>query len=94
MPSVAQLATRLTSLRSASPPFASRPDLACKRPDVDPDLWHRRSDGAITKAQELCRQCPALDECAAWAIATRQQHGVWGATTSRERERLAEQVNA
>jgi hypothetical protein len=94
MPAVARLETRLVALRSARPPFAHQPDLACKSPDVNPDLWHSRADGAITKAQELCRSCPAVDDCATWAIETGQRHGVWGATTARERERLTEQVNA
>jgi WhiB family redox-sensing transcriptional regulator len=94
MPAVARLETRLAALRSARPPFTNRPDLTCKSPDVDPDLWFNRSEGRIAKAQALCRLCPAVDDCATWAVETRQTHGVWGATTARERERLTEQVSA
>jgi hypothetical protein len=86
--------TKLLTLRSAYPPFTREPGLPCTDPGNDPDLWHSRNDGAIAKAQTLCRSCPRLTDCAAWAVETRQTHGVWGATTARERERIAEQVNA
>lgn len=85
---------QLIALQAERPPFTDRPDLACKRPEFDPDLWHRRSEGATTKAQNICRTCPALHECASWAIETRQGHGVWGATTADDRERLTRQVTA
>jgi hypothetical protein len=79
--------TKLQTLRSARPPFADEAGLICTSPNVDPDLWHSRNDGAIAKAQQLCRLCPRLADCATWALETRQEHGVWGATTARERER-------
>lgn len=79
--------TKLMTLRSARPPFAGEPGLICTSPNVNPDLWHSRNEGAIAKARRLCRLRPRLDDCASWAIATRQEHGVWGATTARERER-------
>ena len=91
---VARLTTRLTTLRSAHPPFIQEPGLPCKSPTNDPDLWHSRKTGEIQQAQALCSTCPFVDDCADWAVTTRQQHGVWGATTERERKRLAEQVNA
>lgn len=94
MPTVARLATRLTALRSAHPPFIREPGLPCKDPDNDPDLWHSRNSGHIQQAQALCRACPFVDDCAEWALATRQIHGVWGATTAKERKQAAQQVNA
>lgn len=87
MGTVARLTTRTAALRSAHPPHIWEPGLPCTTPGTDPDLWHSRNDGAIAKAQNLCRLCRFVDECAAWAIETRQLHGVWGATTARERER-------
>ncbi len=89
MPTVSRLATRLAALRSASPPHIWEPGLPCTDPTNDPDLWHSRNEGAIAKAQALCQLCRFVDDCAAWAVETRQIHGVWGATTARERERLA-----
>jgi hypothetical protein len=86
--------TKLLTLRSALPPFASTPGLPCKDPGNDPDLWHSRNSGQVAQAQALCRACPLVAECATWAIETRQIHGVWGATTVNERERLARQVAA
>ncbi|WP_370127381.1 WhiB family transcriptional regulator [Streptacidiphilus sp. EB103A] len=28
---------------------------------------------------EVCRACPVLDDCAAFALSTRQPYGIWGA---------------
>jgi hypothetical protein len=87
MVTVARHATRTATLRSAYPPFIHQPGLPCKDPANDPDLWHSTGNDHIAQAQTLCRRCPRLDDCATWAVATRQRHGVWGAITARERER-------
>jgi hypothetical protein len=94
MPTVARLSTRLTALRSAHPPFIQEPGLPCKDPDNDPDLWHSRNNIQLLQAQALCRTCPFVDDCADWALTTQQQHGVWGATTAKDRKQATRQVNA
>lgn len=83
-----RLHTKLLTLRSALPPFAYEPGLACTDPANNPDLWHSRNSAEIAQAQTLCGPCPRRADCAAWAIETRQIHGVWGATTVNERARL------
>lgn len=40
------------------------------------------------EAKAVCRQCPAMEACAAWALDTRQEHGVWGALTEAERRAI------
>ena len=41
------------------------------------------------RARAVCRQCPVQNECATFALSTRQQHGTWGGLTEQERhERL------
>jgi WhiB family redox-sensing transcriptional regulator len=42
----------------------------------------------VARAKSLCAQCPVRPECAAQALTTREEHGVWGGFTSLERKRL------
>lgn len=64
---------------------------ACQ--SADPDLFFpvsesgRSLDQAAT-AKAFCARCQVLRECLAFALATRQAHGIWGGTTEQER-RLA-----
>lgn len=88
MPAVARHTTRLAALRSAYPPHIWEPGLPCTDPANDPDLWHSRNNAEVAQAQDLCRICRFVDDCAAWAVETRQIHGVYGATTSAERKRM------
>jgi WhiB family redox-sensing transcriptional regulator len=39
-------------------------------------------------AKQICLACPVLEACRRHAVDTREPHGVWGATTPRDRERL------
>jgi WhiB family redox-sensing transcriptional regulator len=40
------------------------------------------------RAMQICRDCPVLRECREHALATPEVHGIWGATTPRERAHL------
>ena len=42
----------------------------------------------IDAALRICTQCPVVDECLEFALATNQEAGVWGATTEDERRKL------
>lgn len=37
------------------------------------------------RAREVCAGCPVAEPCRAWAIEHREENGVWGGTTPRER---------
>jgi WhiB family redox-sensing transcriptional regulator len=39
-------------------------------------------------AKQVCRRCPVLTECLAWALTTGQDFGVWGGTSEDERRAL------
>jgi WhiB family redox-sensing transcriptional regulator len=60
----------------------------------DPDAWFPVSERGtaarqqIAEAKAACLNCPVLVECRRYAFETRQQHGIWGATTAGEREAL------
>lgn len=40
---------------------------------------------AENRAREVCESCPVMDECRDYALATRQEAGVWGGLTEEER---------
>ena len=54
-------------------------------PDGERGLAKRRRERA---AKAVCVTCPVQDECAAYAIANREPHGVWGGLSEGERERI------
>lgn len=56
-----------------------------------PRDWVQEDDFAEAKA--VCRECPVKINCLAHAIEKRENHGVWGATSDRERRRLRRQVH-
>lgn len=42
-------------------------------------------------AKQVCAACPVTNECLEFALASDEQHGVWGGLNPRERARLARQ---
>src|SRR5437870_1708886 len=42
----------------------------------------------IRRAKAICAQCPVRAECLKWALASRQDHGIWGGMTEEERRGL------
>src|SRR5215472_15793468 len=64
---------------------------ACRSCDPDlffPDSSSGRALEQVAKAKEICAGCPVQPECLAFALRTRQAHGVWGAMSEEERLRL------
>lgn len=41
-----------------------------------------------------CNTCPTKIDCLEWAIANNEPYGVWGGTTTRERERIRSYLRA
>jgi len=65
---------------------------ACR--SADPDLFFPVSAAGpsvaeIAGAKRVCARCEVRHECRDFALATRQQYGVWGGTTPEERQLLA-----
>ena len=42
----------------------------------------------VAPARAICRACPVVVECLAFAIANRQPYGVWGGLTTPERDQI------
>ena len=45
-------------------------------------------------AKAVCARCPVAADCRAWAIRTRQTHGVWGGLDEVELRRLSRRPRA
>jgi WhiB family transcriptional regulator, redox-sensing transcriptional regulator len=60
---------------------------------VAPDLFFPAGEtgDALEQAEAakaICAGCPVRSECLEFAIATRQQYGIWGGTTEVERRSI------
>jgi WhiB family transcriptional regulator, redox-sensing transcriptional regulator len=51
---------------------------------LDPELFYAEGGASIAKAKSVCVTCPLRMKCLEWAI-SREEFGVWGGTTARER---------
>jgi WhiB family transcriptional regulator, redox-sensing transcriptional regulator len=61
---------------------------ACSR--ADPELFFPVSRSGpsldqVTQAKAICAGCPVRQQCLAFALDTRQDHGVWGGMSEEER---------
>lgn len=57
---------------------------------ADPDLFFPVSSSGpaleqVAEAKEICARCQVRPECLAFALRTRQVHGVWGGMSEQER---------
>lgn len=71
------------------------PSSACRRADVDPELFfHPEGEtGKLrrdreTEAKKVCADCPVRALCLDYALERREQYGVWGGTGEEERAAL------
>lgn len=57
---------------------------------ADPEVFFPvyQGDGSAIRAKAICRMCPVRRQCLDYALEHREHYGVWGGTTSGERDRL------
>ncbi|WP_406425684.1 WhiB family transcriptional regulator [Streptomyces sp. NBC_00842] len=77
--------------RTATPGLEWRHEAACRW--IDPDLFWPLGEGAAARqqaeqAKAVCAKCPVRAQCLEWAVETRQDFGVWGGMSERERRDL------
>jgi WhiB family transcriptional regulator, redox-sensing transcriptional regulator len=72
--------------RSKMYPFLE--EAACR--GLDPELFYAEGGAAVAKVKSVCAACPLRAKCLEWAIA-REEFGVWGGTTARERAQIRRQ---
>jgi len=59
--------------------------------DDEEGLWTENWTGRPIPdetARELCAGCKFLEECADYAVAAQEEHGIWGGTTYEMRKQL------
>lgn len=61
---------------------------ACK--GQPPSVFFPEPQGSVTGlvARRVCNRCEVRSECLEYAIATRQESGIWGGLTTQERQRF------
>lgn len=69
-----------------------RHQAACR--DHDPEIWFPvgTSGPALAQtgeAKAVCRRCPVVAECLAWAVSSGQDFGVWGGMSEGERREMS-----
>ena len=68
---------------------------ACRGPQAvvffPPSLGERRDEKSFreARAKAICAECPVVEECLAYALAIREQHGIWGGLSEIERRALS-----
>lgn len=83
-------ATRLgTKSASVDGPWSDR--AACQKEHAE--LFFPVGQGPqamqrTVEAKAICRTCPVTEQCLEWALETRQDTGVWGGLSEKERRRL------
>lgn len=82
-------AARRIDLAAITTPQPWMTDAVCAT--VDPDLWYpERGDGYSSRwAKRVCRACPVIAECLAYALDQGEEYGIWGGTSANERRVLA-----
>ena len=76
----------LRAVRDRQDDGAWRTRGACQA--VDPETFFPAPSEPADAAVALCRTCEVQGACLAWALEVGDCHGVWGATTPRERRAM------
>lgn len=56
--------------------------------EVDPELFFPPSGDPATSAKRICHSCPVTTECLRFALACREDSGVWAGMSPVERRRV------
>ena len=56
--------------------------------EVDPEIFFPERGGSSKAARAVCINCEVRIECLKYALANREQFGIWGGTSERERRKL------
>jgi WhiB family transcriptional regulator, redox-sensing transcriptional regulator len=83
--------TASTTTRNGVIDMSWRYRAACRT--AEPDLFFPIGTGQaaldqLAEAKSICRGCPVVNECLAWALKTGQNSGVWGGMSEDERRWL------
>ncbi|ATN88665.1 WhiB family transcription factor [Mycobacterium phage Demsculpinboyz] len=60
--------------------------------EVDPEMFFPEKGGSAKPAKRICSRCEVADECLEWALANRENYGVFGGLTAKERRPLLKAI--
>jgi len=72
--------------QTLGPELAWMVDALCR--GYDPDFFFPEDGVGVDQARRVCAKCPVKEPCLEYALRTRQEHGVWGGASERERRRI------
>lgn len=58
---------------------------------TDPEIFFPEKGGSNKMAKAICAECPVIQECLEYALATADRYGVYGGLGERERRKLLSQ---
>lgn len=56
--------------------------------EVDPEIFFPERGGSSKAARSVCNVCLVRSQCLEYALNNKEQFGIWGGTSERERRRL------
>jgi WhiB family redox-sensing transcriptional regulator len=66
-----------------------RQKAACR--GLDPEIFYPISDDAADPAKSVCSACAVRTPCLEYALSHRENDGIWGGATEKERRRIVRQ---
>ena len=62
--------------------------------EVDPEIFFPERGGSSKAARAVCNRCEVRMQCLEYALNNKEQFGIWGGTSERERRRLRRERTA
>ncbi|HVF54052.1 MAG TPA: WhiB family transcriptional regulator [Actinomycetota bacterium] len=56
--------------------------------EVEPEIFFPERGGSSKAARSVCNNCAVSAQCLEYALNNKEQFGIWGGTSERERRRL------
>lgn len=60
----------------------------CRDKRYPAEWWFPERGDPTAPGKAICRRCPVIDPCAAYALDHKELSGIWGATTGDDRRRI------
>lgn len=61
--------------------------------EVDPEIFFPERGGSSKAARAVCNECEVRAQCLNYALSNREQFGIWGGTSERERRKLRKRAS-
>lgn len=74
------------TLTAAAPDVVDWDSAGCLT--ADPEMFYPEVGHSNTSAKRVCAACPIRVDCLAHAMRTREQHGIWGGLSIRDRQKV------